>query len=84
MLEEMKREQSESHKLTWSLNLFNHEYSEGERKDIGHCRALEPYEYHTEGSTALLDAVGKMLFLSRKTWKTKTFKFWCWLLPMGK
>ena len=61
MLEEMKREQSESHKLTWSLNLFNHEYSEGERKDIGHCSALEPYEYHTEGSTALLDAVGKML-----------------------
>merc|ERR1719354_124901 len=33
MLEEMKREQSESHKLTWSLNLFNHEYSEGERKE---------------------------------------------------
>merc|ERR1719354_1222037 len=61
MLEEMKREQSESHKLTWSLNLFNHEYSEGERKDIGHCSALETYEYHTEGSTALLDAVGKML-----------------------
>merc|ERR1719471_701707 len=61
MLEEMKREQSESHKLTWSLNLFNHEYSEGERKDIGHCSALRPHEYHTEGSTALLDAVGKML-----------------------
>merc|ERR1719354_634135 len=64
MLEEMKREQSESHKLTWSLNLFNHEYSEGERKDIGHCSALEPYEYHTEGSTALLDAVGKMLVIT--------------------
>merc|ERR1719471_2206945 len=61
MLEEMKREQSHKHKLTWSLNLFNHEYSEGERKDIGHCSALEPHEYHTEGSTALLDAVGKML-----------------------
>merc|ERR1719168_459446 len=61
MLEEMKRERSEGHKLTWSLNLFNHEYSEGERKDIGHCSALESYEYHTEGSTALLDAVGKML-----------------------
>merc|ERR1719300_1808719 len=61
MLEEMKRERSEGHKLTWSMNLFNHEYSEGERKDIGHCSALEPYEYHTEGSTALLDAVGKML-----------------------
>merc|ERR1719159_379112 len=61
MLEEMKRERSESHKLTWSLNLFNDEYSEGERKDIGLCSALESYEYHTEGSTALLDAVGKML-----------------------
>merc|ERR1719499_2133813 len=61
MLEEMKRERSESHRLTWSLNLFNDEYSEGERKDIGLCSALESYEYHTEGSTALLDAIGKML-----------------------
>merc|ERR1719228_1489790 len=61
MLEQMKREQSQSHKLTWSLNLFNIEYSEGERKDIGHCSALKDHEYYTEGSTALLDAVGKML-----------------------
>jgi len=61
MLEEMKAEQSQSHKLTWSLNLFNHEYSEGERKDIGHCSALKPHEYITEGNTALLDAVGNML-----------------------
>merc|ERR550517_718778 len=61
MLEEMKREQSHLHKLTWSLNLFNHEYSEGERKEIGYCSELMDHEYHTQGSTALLDSVGKMM-----------------------
>jgi len=66
MLEKMKQDalqkkEQETRKLTWTLNMFNHQYKPGEPQVISECKALGLDDYTTNGNTALLDSTGKML-----------------------